>query len=316
MNNYPSITAKVIADTKPTNGVRITSFEVEFPRFILAEVNTHRVIAKSASSSRAIPAAKHFDRIANDPFIPSPNIPLKAKKGMQAEELLSAEDYDAFALIWLRARNDALHAAQSISATVHKQHANRLLEPFMYQRDILTATEWDNFFRLRVSTEAQPEFHELAYKMREAYIASTPSEGLLERDMIAPQHSDTYHLPYICPVDDENILTTLDLDSIKKISAARCARVSYKSNQTGLRSNPQEDIRLADDLIRAGHMSPFDHAAVADCLSARDGQMFWLNPDLHRQFYGWIPYRVEVESITGYEGRRSSYAAITLGDLR
>lgn len=52
------ISAKVITDSKSPQGNRITTFKLVFPRFILAELNTHRLFSKNSASSRAIPFEK------------------------------------------------------------------------------------------------------------------------------------------------------------------------------------------------------------------------------------------------------------------
>lgn len=70
------ISAKVIADSilKPdydNNPVsRITTMIVTFPRFILAEFNTHRMFSRNSASSRAIPFEKMLEVVQNNPFIP------------------------------------------------------------------------------------------------------------------------------------------------------------------------------------------------------------------------------------------------------
>ena len=57
---------------------------------------------------------------------------------------------------------------------VHKQVANRLLEPFMWHTVIVTATEWDNFFNLRCHPDAQPEIRLVAESMRAAVRPPSP----------------------------------------------------------------------------------------------------------------------------------------------
>ena len=49
------ISAKVIADSVSPKGIRLVTIECQFPRFILAQVNTHRVFSRNSASSRAIP---------------------------------------------------------------------------------------------------------------------------------------------------------------------------------------------------------------------------------------------------------------------
>lgn len=62
--------ASVLKDSVNDFGERLTSFEVEFPRIILAEFNTHRALSRNSASSRAIPVKKQLKRVLADPFIP------------------------------------------------------------------------------------------------------------------------------------------------------------------------------------------------------------------------------------------------------
>lgn len=285
--------AKIIADSINHEGARITTFQVTAPRFLLAEVNTHRIIAKSAASSRAIPVEKRIAMTINEPFIPSAFG--KNKPGMQADELLSEDANNEATALWKAAAASAAQFAKALSQVgAHKQHANRLLEPFVYYMGVMTATEWDAFWELRLHPDAQPEFQELAKLMREAYDTSRP-------------RVTRFHLPY---TDD---CADLDLERSLKVSAARCARVSYKTFD-GKASTVEKDIELCADLIAGGHLSPFDHQGITDVTyseyhaESNTTRRFWENPEDHRQFWGWIPYRVQVENALGWKGaRRNSY---------
>ena len=66
-----TITAKVICDSIcKQSKIRITTLELEYPRFIHAEFMTHRMFSRNASSSRAIPVARQFEMIEEDPAMP------------------------------------------------------------------------------------------------------------------------------------------------------------------------------------------------------------------------------------------------------
>jgi thymidylate synthase ThyX len=285
--------AKIIADTVNEYGARITTFEVVAPRFLLAEINTHRVIAKSAASSRAIPVEKRIAMVKDAPFIPLAFG--KNKPGMQAEETLEDSKNEAARAIWRAAADSAAAYAKLLADLgVHKQHANRLLEPFVYYTGVMTSTEWSNFFHLRTHPDAQPEFRELAIMMKGLYETNAPTLGAL-------------HLPYV----DVSTQNTTDPDTCYKISAARCARVSYKTFD-GKISTPEKDIQLCDDLIKAGHLSPFDHPAVSDHASFDkiNYGWYWHKPSHHRHNWGWIPSRVDVEAQQGWTCARNSYGRI------
>ena len=57
-----------------------------FPRIILSEINTHRMLSKNTSSSRAIPFLKMVEAVQNNPFIPIAW--QKYHPGMQGSEYL------------------------------------------------------------------------------------------------------------------------------------------------------------------------------------------------------------------------------------
>ena len=134
---------------------------------------------------------------------------------------------------------------------LHKQISNRLLEPFLWHTVVVTATEWTNFFHLRRAPDAQPEIHHIADLMYEIYAASTPT----------PIGLDQWHLPFVVP-DERNF----DIETLKKVSAGRCARVSYLTHDG--KRDIGEDIRLANSLTQDGHWSPTEH--VATPLAHRD----------------------------------------------
>lgn len=180
-----TIAAEVIADSI-CNGHRITTMKVTFPRFILAEFNTHRMLSKNSASSRAIPFNKMLDMVTTDPFIPIAW--QKDHKGMQGTEYLSKEDrndpdptsiirwnseHESANKAWLAARDEAVKHAlilNSIGAT--KQLCNRLLEPFMWHTVLVTATEWENFFHLRCPQYPVEAIPRDLYRSKKDLIAS------------------------------------------------------------------------------------------------------------------------------------------------
>lgn len=191
------ISAKVIKHSITTFSEEIATLKLVFPRFILSELNTHRVFTKNSASSRAIPFLKMVKTVKENTFIPIAY--QKNHSGMQGTEYLSksvkygltafigtlidtlqtftkdSKDYDVLkaevdekvAMIettllpykfqektldewWLFARDKAIEAACIMYCFgVTKQLCNRLLEPFMWHSVILTATEFENFFKQR-----------------------------------------------------------------------------------------------------------------------------------------------------------------------
>jgi thymidylate synthase ThyX len=249
------ITAKVLS-ASVFEGSEIYSLQLRYPRMILAELNTHRMLAKSTSSSRAIPISRIVDKVMNEPAVP---VWTKNQAGMQGE-ILDEQDLiarDATA-IWLEARDEAVRSAQALMELgVHKQDANRLLEPFVHVDTIITGTEWENFFKLRCDGAAAPLMQKLAWAIRSAIW-----KAKLEAFKSEP-NAPEWHLPYVTDQEKQNLNKNL----LPWISAARCARVSYL-NHDGTEPNVQQDLTLARRLWTSGHMSPFEHVAKVSWDSA------------------------------------------------
>src|ERR1700722_14687036 len=75
-------TAHVVADSISEDGIRLTTMEVRLHRFVLAELNTHRVFSRNSASSRALPVAKQIQAVREDPAVP---VEFGAKRaGMQS----------------------------------------------------------------------------------------------------------------------------------------------------------------------------------------------------------------------------------------
>lgn len=254
-----STTARVVADSISTAGHRLTTIEVVMHRFVLAEFNTHRVFSRNSASSRAIPAATILRRVADDPAVP---LAWPAEqRGMQGGDDLPAEHAEQARTVWLSARDAALnHAMQLIHLGVHKSVVNRLLEPYLYTTVIVTATDWVGFWAQRCSPLAQPEIQAAAEAMRTAYDGSTP-------ELVA--HGG-WHLPYLDPAEEN---AGWPLDCLQAISAARCARGSYLTQD---RRDPEADLRLYDRLVHAEppHASPLEHVATpAGCIDPQVGNL-------------------------------------------
>jgi thymidylate synthase ThyX len=169
------IKAEVVADSLSPQGDRLISLLVTFPRIILAEVNTHRMLSKNTSSSRAIPFNKMVESVQNDPFIPIAW--QKEHKGMQGSEYINDENDIWLAKAnWLRARDYAIDYAKhnNEQVGVTKQLCNRLLEPFMWTTMLITGSRegWDNFFKLRCPQYHFPVDTHFRYKSKKDCIAA------------------------------------------------------------------------------------------------------------------------------------------------
>ncbi|MGB6986436.1 MAG: FAD-dependent thymidylate synthase [Candidatus Aquilonibacter sp.] len=258
--------ARVLADSVSPAGIRLTTLEVRFPRFILAEVNTHRTFSRNSSSSRAVPTKKMIERVLENPAMPVEWGVNKA--GMSASEILTEEQAELAREEWLRARDSAVQHVRTLQEfNVHKQVINRILEPFMWHTVIITATEWENFFSLRLAENAQPEIQIAARLMFDAKGLSEPAAVAL----------GDWHLPLV--QDDER---SLPIEVLKRVSAARCARVSYLTHDG--KRDIEKDVELCERLLSDRHMSPFEHVATP----ASDA-------GFHANFRGWVQMRKELE---------------------
>jgi thymidylate synthase ThyX len=228
------------------------TYQLKYPRFIHSEFMTHRALSKNAGSSRAIPTEKLYQQVIEDPafFV----YVGKNQPGMQAAEELDAETREKFYAEWKELANiSATYARRWASDyNVHKQSANRVLEPFLYISVVASGTEWDNFFELRDHEDAQPEIRDLARTMRQAANASVPRvihSGELE-------DARTWHLPYVT-MDERK---THKLRDLLAMSAARCARVSYLTHDK-LNPTLESDMQLYRRLVESKplHASPLEH---------------------------------------------------------
>lgn len=327
LNNFNSvsvlgrngISAKIIADSTNRFGVRLTTFELIYQRFVHSEFMTHRMFSKNSASSRAIPVGKMIKYIRQNTA--KPIYWGKNQKGMQAKiEHDAPIEYNNIFLTresaWMNAMESATDWANKFDeAGFHKQIVNRLIEPFMMMKVICSATEYDNFFWLRCHEDAQPEIKELANVM---YSARQQSIPLFLND-------NEYHLPYInsnimtecvnyaSNIDPSKVNNTLDIDPSKVatiVSASCCAQVSYRTNDASI----GKAFKIYDQLVTSEriHASPFEHQArpVSD-----DDISQFLNPNEKQNnstithvckkgaywsgnFKGWIQHRHEIPNNT------------------
>jgi hypothetical protein len=279
MSFHHETRAEVIADSINPDGVRLTTFEVTFHRFILAEVNTHRRFSRNSASSRAIPLQKMLDRATFHPALPL-EWPSE-KPGMSGGLSLTGDDLEDAQRTLESIRDfttatlqDYIGRHPEMSTRLHKSLLNRPLEWFMWHTAIISSTEWTNMFKQRINPDAQPEFFAVAYEMSKALDASTPEE----------LNYGEWHVPYISD-EDKDCLT---VEEQVKISTARCARVSYLTHD-GVRDYV-EDLRMHNDTLwHKGHWSPMEHPAVAV-----DRKKY---PAISSNFDpGWHQYRVFAET--------------------
>lgn len=291
-----TVSAKVIADSINPRGVRITTFELNYPRIIHAELLTHRVFSRNSASSRAIPVATVINLVENDPAMPvhwGKNQP-----GMQAKEELDEVTKAGVQGLWLEASKQAVSIAKVMNdMKAHKQVVNRILEPFQHMKVVLTTTERANWYWLRNHGDADPTIHELASKMKEAEDASIPM----------PLFYGEWHLPYITTLRSregdigyfpkierwDGFVEGVTLEEAQMISASCCAQVSYRKQDGSLEKAETVFKRLIES--EPVHASPIEHQAL--CF---DNTYYWPEGVTHRTRDGtswsgnlrdWIQWR-------------------------
>lgn len=254
---------QILADSISPEGKRLTTFQLKFWRAILPEITRHRVFSFCVRSSRANPTINLINQVKNTPYGPS-HWGMN-QKGMVADNELTGKALELAQYTWKVAAKTMADCAESLKdAEVHKQVVNRLLEPFTYSDMVLAGTDFDNFFDLREAPDAQPEIRELALAMHKELDTSTPVE-LKEGE---------WHLPYISAEDKKKA----DIDTLCKVSCARCARVSYKAFDGS--SSIDKDLALFNRLKDSKHWSPMEFVATPSGSNYKESN-----------YKGWNQYR-------------------------
>ena len=271
-------------DEDPLSPHRITTMVVRYPRVILPEFNTHRVFSRNSASSRARSMKTTLRPVMVDPYVP---LWTTNQKGMSGS-FASIDHARHAAIRWLQARDRAvegvfgllmdpdfdgvsaplwkswgptidiystLYGNESIPedwSNIHKQDANRLLEPWMWHETLVTSTYWKNFLDLRISDDAMPEIHAIAVLMR-AILMESRDRGTLRRS--------TIHAPFLDGVELSKAGSWDDLETELLRSASECARISYRDRS--IMRNKENDAAdsLGRRLLAQRHMSPFEHIA-------------------------------------------------------
>ena len=309
-NRETNITAKIVCDSISQDGVRITTLEIEYPRFIHGEFMTH-------SSSRAIPIQKMLDQIEDNMAIPI--YWGKNKSGMQAVEEVDDLSKKKAETMWKGCFWKAKDTASWMSDDgLHKQVPNRLTEPFQMMKVVVTGTDWDNFFNLRIHPDAQPEICMLAYKIYKAMEESYPVK----------LKAGDWHLPFVNIGWNGRGDTTyfnedfdvIDLEDAIKISASCCAQVSYRNTDMSLeKADKIFNMLIKSDVL---HASCFEHLATpieekdfsfdipfdGSEVSYRESDS-WQEGVTHRNrqgglcsgnLRGWVSYRQQLQDNTCY----------------
>lgn len=235
----------ILASVNPW-GQKIATIVARYPRFIHSELMTHKDLSRNASSSRAIPFRKML-KITREgmahPIFWGANQP-----GMAASVELTGFALWWAKFMWYATGHVVLTMAWLMSfSNVHKQIINRMIEPWTYINVQITATNWDRMLTLRLDKATQPEFQLLANMIKVAL-----SQANYQKLAVGE-----WHLPWVRPGE---AMTRYVLD-LKKISAARSARLSYTPiGEPNI--NLEKDLQLAQSLLDQLHLSPFEHQAT------------------------------------------------------
>lgn len=287
------ILASVGNDTAPP----IYTIRLRYPRIIHGEIMTHRVFSRNARSSRAVPVQTMLNEVRNTPFVPWHWG--RQQKGMQA-----GEDWDqpihfecdgvyfsgaTREQLWLHARDTAADVAEAyMEADYHKQIPNRLLEPFSWMDTLITSTQWSNFLWLRDHEAAEPHLQDLARLVKDCIDEADPVQ--------LPYRG--WHLPYI--TNDDRAAAVVfaqemcwsDIEVLQKISAARCARISYKPFDGD--ASYQRELERYDSLVKSDrvHASPTEHQAQsAPAIQTTSGIKFMDAKLSGNLGPGWVQFR-------------------------
>jgi len=265
--------AKILAHHVGPDGQELLSYQITFPRVVLAEIVTHRVcyetieasytertadrdISKNSASSRAIPFDRMIKKVMDEPYMPMWTL---QQKGMQGANIYDQRIIDKANERWLMARDGMIDDAAALYFIgVHKQDCNRLLEPWQHVTQIVTSARWDNYFALRCHEKAFPPFRDLARRMY-----------LLKRHSIPkPLDYGEWHLPFT----DEKLfwqpepLRTYTLEELPfplKSSIAKCCWISYENHEKD--ASVAAVLKTCDSLAGSDgpiHSSPFEHQAT------------------------------------------------------
>lgn len=303
---------------------RLSTFLWTYPRWIHAEGRTHRVISigedfeilaptpspmecvdlsRNAASSRAIPVQKMINAILADPAVPlfwGKNV-----AGMQHKEELGPVERQRAYDIWMKSMESQIAYAKEMCAlgiddesrpiSAHKQIVNRMLEPYMHIKVLVSATEWSNFIGLRDHGDAEPHIQLLAQATRQELEKPAMQElepGQWHTPFVAGDEWESF--PHDSPIIDEDLINQQTI----KLSVARCASTSYKTVD-GFDMTLDRATALHDKLVSATplHASPCEHVAQADLLYIAHEDKAgwhperWENPKQHGNFVGFRQYR-------------------------
>lgn len=283
-----TIRVTVLADTENFDApdCRLTTLHLYYPYAIHAQLMTHRVFSRNASSSRAIPVKRMIAAIEADPYIPT-------SWGSNQRGMDAGPEIDTYIRLpgrifkpewgkeeaWLEGMRLMIELAEAYAdAGYAKQIVNRLLAPWMHMNTVLSSTEWSNFFHQRLE-DADPPMMALARAIKDALHESKPVSRSGRKNL----HKENWHLPWVTDEERE----AHRLPELQKLSVARCAHSSYMTVE-GEPFSLEKASDVFDKMLAGEHWSPFEHVAIPDY---KVGPRVWYAPEDHGNFFGFRQFR-------------------------
>lgn len=265
---------RVLAYSQAPCGAKLITFEFETYRYILAEINTHKALSRNYQSSRAVPLKKQRRAILKrgaEPIMWGSNNP-----GMQSNAMLLGWRKRLASAIWISAKySAAFHHFLLEKVGLHKQWTNRIIEPYMFTKGIITCNtdKLEDIFKLRIHKDAQPEFNDFALHMRNA----------MKKANIQYLRKGELHLPYIkCYRDINTNEIKYSAPNIKEFksetdaitySVASIAQVSYMISDMTMEKAEKILDRLNILSKTTPHLSPTEHIAYASDSEISSGNL-------------------------------------------
>lgn len=262
------VKATVIAHSvSSVSGQEMITFELEFPRIVLAEFNTHNALSKNTSSSRAIPVKTMNAKVLEDVGMPvrfgaknagmQDNGEHKAPVMIGGIQMSPQEAWTSAVetMVWFSERFE--------EAGYAKQICNRLTEVGQIVKVVCTATDLANYYWLRDHLMADPTIADLAGKMKKAHKNSNPTT-LRPGEWHVPYYNDGVWKPHkeleVNPVIVVDVFGH-SLQNALDISASCCAQASYRKLDDTLEKarSVVERLNLGVDLSEPCHASPTEH---------------------------------------------------------
>ncbi len=256
MNKENNITARVLAKSVSPQGKVVCTWEITVHRYVWAQVLTHRDLSRNAMSSRACSVPKMQEALTAVPIHWG-----KHQSGMQAyEETDSMVHFQGEYYTREQAWDLGKQFSSELSMAFHeadyaKQIVNRITEPYQMIKAVITSTDMDNFYWLRIANDPQHEIREVGRKMRESFDAED-AKLLLKGE---------WHVPYVYSgrgndgsriyysQDDEK----LTVEEAKQVSASSIAQVSYRDIDSSKDKASTVFTKLGVGTDRV-HSSPFE----------------------------------------------------------